>query len=487
MVKKIVLLLAFLAISNLTGLSVAAQKSPAHLRQRWATDEIIVKFKKDVPKEQIGQINSEHGASVLHTSRFAGFKKIKVPAGKTVEEIVEIYNHQPEVEYAELNYYAYAHWVPNDTYYSKQWNFQDIGGINLEPAWEITTSDPNIIVAVLDTGVAYENYDVYKRATDLANTHFVAGYDFINDDSHANDANGHGTHITGTIAQSTNNNKGAAGVAFNCTIMPVKVLDDETGQGSHTEIADGIYYATNNGARIINLSLGSNTGSITLRNAVAYAYNNGVTCICSAGNKYEEDNHIQYPAGYNNYCIAVGATRFDRTRSYYSNTGSYIDLVAPGGDLNIDQNGDGWMDGIVQQTFTFDLNDPTDFHYYMSTGTSMSAPHISGVAAMLASLGITEPDYIRQALQNTAIDLGTAGKDNEYGYGLIDAFAALNYYFDEGDFSKDGNIDFEDLQILLTWWLQDRGSIDIYPVGGDGIIDFLDYAKFVNIWTTNPW
>jgi len=485
-VKKIVLLLTLLVIINLTGNPAAAQKSGTQLRQRWAPDEIIVKFKKDVRKEQIGKINSKHGASVLHTSRFAGFKKMKVPDGKTAEQTVEIYIHLPEVEYAELNYYVYAHWVPNDTYYHKQWNFQDIGGINLEPAWEITTAETDIIVAVLDTGVAYEHYDIYELAPDLANTHFIAGYDFVNDDSHANDANSHGTLVTGTIAQSTNNNKGAAGVAFNCTIMPVKVLDDETGEGSHADAADGIHYATDNGARIINMSFGTDSFSTTLRNAVAYAYNHGVTCICSAGNEYEEDNHIQYPAGYNSYCIAVGATRFDRTRSYYSNTGSYIDLVAPGGDLNVDQNGDGWDDGIVQQGFAYDPGDPTDFGYYLYQGTSASAPHVTGLAAMLASIGITEPDDIRQALQNTAIDLGPVGKDNEYGYGLIDAFAALNYYFEEGDFNKDEDIDFEDLQILLTYWLKDRPSIDIYPDGGDGIINFLDYAKFVNIWTANP-
>lgn len=483
MVKKIVLLLTLLVIINLTGNPAAAQKSCTQLRQRWASDEIIVKFKKDVPKEQIGKINSKHGASVLHTSRFAGFKKMKVPAGKTAEEIVDFYNRQPEVEYAELNYYAYAHYVPNDTYYPKQWNFQDIGGINLEPAWEITTADPNIIVAVLDTGVAYENYDIYERATDLASTHFVAGYDFANDDSHANDDEGHGTHVTGTIAQSTNNNKGAAGVAFNCTIMPVKVLDTR-GEAPYDTVAAGVYFAVDNGAKIINMSLGGDFYSITLRNAVKYAYNHGVTCVCSAGNEYEYGNKVQYPAGYNNYCIAVGATRFDRTRSYYSNTGSYIDLVAPGGDLDIDQNGDGWDDGIVQQTF--DPNDPTDFHYYMYAGTSSAAPHVSGVAAMLASIAITEPDDIRQALQNTAIDLGPPGKDNEYGYGIIDAFAALNYYFEEGDFNKDEDIDIEDLQILLTYWLKDRPSIDIYPNGGDGIINFLDFAKFVNIWTANP-
>lgn len=482
MVKKIVLLLTLLVIINFTDNPAAAQKSAAHLRQKWATDEIIVKFKKDVSNERIEKINSKHVASVLRTSRFAGFKKMKVPAGKTAEQTVEIYSSLPEVEYAELNYYAHAHYVPNDMHYPKQWNFQDIGGINLEPAWEITTGDPNIIVAVVDTGVAYEDYKQFDQAPDLANTHFVAGYDFYNDDSHPNDDEGHGTHVTGTIAQSTNNTTGTAGVAFNCSIMPVKVLN-KRGTSPYDIVADGVYFAVDNGAKIINMSLGGDFYSITLRDAVAYAYSNGVTCICSAGNEYEHGNPVQYPAGYNSYCIAVGATRFDRTRSYYSNTGSYIDLVAPGGDLDVDQNDDGWPDGILQQTFNINV---TDWVYAFYEGTSMAAPHVSGVAAMLASIGITEPDDIRQALQNTAIDLGAVGKDDEYGYGLIDAFAALNYYFEEGDFNKDGDIDIEDLQILLTYWLQDRPSIDIYPDGGDGIIDFLDFAKFVNILTANP-
>jgi serine protease len=486
-VKKIGLLLMFLVVSSFTGGNALAEEPPGFLKQKWASDEIIVKFKEDIPNERIGEINSKQNASVLRTSRFAGFKRIKVPAGKTAEQAVEIYSRLPEVEYAELNYYVHSDWVPNDTYYPKQWNFKDIGGINLEPAWEITTADTDIIVAVLDTGVAYENYDIYKRAPDLANTHFIAGYDFVNDDNHANDANSHGTLVTGTIAQSTNNSKGAAGVAFNCTIMPVKVLDDETAQGTQADAADGIYFATDNGAKIINMSFGSDSFSITLRDAVAYAYNHGVTCICSAGNDYEYGNHIHYPAGYNDYCIAVGATRFDRTRAYYSNTGSYLDIVAPGGDMNVDQNGDGWDDGIVQQGFAYDPEDPTNFGYYLYEGTSASAPHVSGVAAMLASIGITEPDDIRQALQNTAIDLGPAGRDDEYGYGLVDAFAALNYFFEEGDFNKDWNIDIEDLQILLTYWLQNRASIDIYPDGGDGIIDFFDFAKFADIWiVANP-
>lgn len=455
----------------------AAETTGLAKKQNWAYDHIIVKFKKNLPEQRVKQINTKHGTSLLYTSPFAGFKRIKVPIGKTAEQTVKIYKNLPEVDYAELNYYAYAHFEPNDLYYQYQWHFQSTGGINLEPAWEITTGEPNIIVAVIDTGVAYENYKQFEMAPDLANTRFVQGYDIYNKDGHPNDDDGHGTHVTGTIAQSTNNSIGTAGIAFNCSIMPVKVLS-KRGTAPYSIIADGVYFAVNNGAKIINMSLGGADYSITLRDAVAYAYTHGVTCICSAGNDYP-NNNIQYPAGYNDYCIAVGATRFDRTRSYYSNTGSYIDLVAPGGDLNVYQSGDNWPDGILQQTFDKNV---TDWVYAFYQGTSMSAPHVSGVAAMLASLGITHPDDIREALQNTAIDLGTAGRDDTYGWGLVDAFAALNYFFEEGDFDKNGKINFEDLNMLTNYWLEDRPSIDIYPDGGDGIINFLDLAKFVNIW-----
>ena len=470
--KKIKLLfLCYSIFYPFCGYSVAGAE-----KEKYRPDEIIVKFKKTATDERIRQINSKHNTSELYASLYAGFKILKRPEGISAEQAVEIYKNEPQIEYAELNYYAYTHFVPNDTYYWRQWNFLNIGGINIEPAWDITTGDPNIIVAVLDTGVAYENYQNFSLAPDLANTRFVAGYDFIHNDSHPNDDEGHGTHVTGTIAQSTNNSMGAAGIAFNCSLMPVKILN-KRGEAPYSTVADGVYFAVDNGAKIINMSLGGDSNSITLKDAVAHAYNHGVTCICSAGNDYLEGNNTQYPAAYDDYCIAVGATRFDKTRAYYSNTGSYLDVVAPGGDINVDQNGDGWEDGIVQQTF--DKN-PSVFGYYLYQGTSMAAPHVTGVAALLASLGITNPDDIRVALQNTATDLGTTGWDSSYGWGLIDAFAAINYHFDKADFDKDGDVDLEDLQILCNNWLGDNPIIDITPPGGDGIIDFLDFADFAD-------
>ena len=437
----------------------------------FVADEILVKFKPGVGEEKIDEINSKHGAFVKYSSPYGKFIRIGIPPGKAVSEMVGIYSKNPDVEYAELNYIAYASGVPNDEYYYFQWHLDDSmkwtgtindpnrelvdgsnpdggvngGGINIEPAWDISTG-AGVIVAVLDTGVAYEDYDesrgrgrwanaIYAQAPDLADTNFVQGYDFVNKDLHPNDDEGHGTHVTGTIAQSTGNGKGTAGVAFDCSIMPVKVLNS-VGSGTHADIADGIYFAANNGAQVISMSLGG-PSSITLENAVAYAYGQGVTIVCSSGND-GSDTTIGYPAAYDDYCIAVGATRYDEVVTYYSNCGSSLDLTAPGGQIYIegteimlDQNGDGYWDGVLQQTH--DGSDFQTFNYYFASGTSMACPHVSGVAALVIANGnadtnddgTTSPDEVRYALESTAEDKGDTGWDSEYGHGIVDAYAAL--------------------------------------------------------------
>lgn len=479
--KNIHILLITLLVLSITSYAAGASDLVDSARPRWVPNEIIVKFKNDVSEDKISYINQSHGASVLYTSPFAGFKRLRTPQGKPAKQFVELYNKtEPDVLYAELNYYAYAFFVPNDPYYSYQWNFYEaVAGINIEPAWEITTGDPNVIIAVLDTGIAYENFKNFQIAPDLVNTLFVPGYDFVNNDDHPNDDDGHGTHVAGTLAQSTNNNLGTAGIAFDCSIMPVKVLS-RRGEAPYSTIADGVYFAADNGAMIINMSLGGPSDSITLKDAVEYAHGKGVTIVCAAGNEYESGNQPSYPAAYDDYCIAVGATRYDRTRAYYSNTGSYLDLVAPGGDLNVDQNGDGYGDGILQQTFG--LN-PKDWGYWYYTGTSTAAPHVSGIVGLLQSNGLSDPNAIRKALQNTARDLGLPGWDEEYGWGLVDAYATLKYYPSLGDFNYDGFSTAKDLFILSNYWLTNEPIADIAPPPyGDGIVNFLDFAIFAQYW-----
>lgn len=392
----------------------------------WVPDEIIVEFSPGASEETIRRTNRLHGTSVLSVSKRGRFRRLRIPQNASVEKMLAVYERNPNVEYAEPNFIAHALLVPNDTYYSFQWHMDNptFGGIHMESAWDVQTGAPGVIVAIVDTGVAYENYgNRFRQAPDLANTSFVAGYDFVNDDTHPNDDDGHGTHVTGTVAQSTNNSSGVAGIAFNTSIMPVKVLNS-AGSGTYVDIADGIYFAADNGASVINLSLGGTSPSITLENALAYAYNNGVTIVCSAGNGHEAGNNPNYPAAYDDYCIAVGATIFDETRADYSNTGGYLDIAAPGGDLSRDQNNDGYGDGVLQQTFG---RHPRDFGYYFYTGTSMSAPHVSGVAALLIANGINGPDNVRDALESTAEDKGPTGWDQEYGWGIVDAAAALAY------------------------------------------------------------
>lgn len=338
--------------------------------------------------------------------------------------VVEAIAQKPEVEYAEPNYVAFAsagpvilplNAAPNDPYYSYQWNME---AIQMPQAWDVSTGD-GVIVAVLDTGVAYKSEGMFIQAPDLGGTRFVSGYNFISNTNTPNDDNGHGTHVAGTIAQATNNGVGVAGVAYNASIMPVKVLDS-LGQGTYSGIIQGIDYAVANGAKVINMSLSGHSGSLALQEAVDRARANGVLVIAAAGNN---GGPVEYPARYDSV-IAVSAVRYDQTRSSYSNLGPQVDLAAPGGDNDIDQNVDGFGDGIVQQTFK--SGEINTFRYLFMEGTSMATPHVSGVAALLLSAkpGLT-PDQVEAALKDSALDLGPAGVDQEYGAGLVQAASAL--------------------------------------------------------------
>jgi subtilisin family serine protease len=330
--------------------------------------------------------------------------------------------------------------------YSDEDGYFDSDGAVYIDEVELTDGSGQIFYDDVESGNKDWVTTSYERAPDLVGTFFwingeeidngldddgngfvddVDGWDFVNGDGHPNDDNGHGTHVSGTIAQTTNNGLGVAGVAPGVTIMPVKVLNP-AGTGTYQWIADGIYYAVENGADIISMSLGGSASSTTLEDAVAYAYNNGVTVFAASGNGGSDgigDDGCDYPAAYDDYVIAVGATQYDENRAPYSNYGSSLDIVAPGGNTGVDQNGDEYADGVLQNTFS---ETPVDWSYWFYQGTSMATPHASGVAALLLSVDSSlSPDQIRDVLESTAEDLGAAGRDNYFGYGLIDARAAL--------------------------------------------------------------
>ncbi len=343
---------------------------------------------------------------------------VSYDSGTDPVAVAQYLDQDPAVEYAEPNYYAGiagepmavpSPLQPNDPYFKYQWHMQNI---QMPQAWDMSTGQ-DIIVAVVDTGIAF-------GAPDLANTKHLPGYDFTANDADPTDDQGHGPHVAGTIAQSTNNGVGVAGVAFNARLLPVKVLGAD-GTGSYENIIKGIVYAVDQGAKVINLSLAGTAGSASLRDAVKYAYDHGVLVVAAAGNSGQ--NQVAYPAAYDDYVLAVAATRYDNQRTNYSNYGPEIDLAAPGGDVGVDQNGDGYADGVLQQTIKSDGT----YGYMFYEGTSMASPHVAGVAALLfAQKPAASPAQVEAVLGQTA--LKNLGSTNEYGAGLIQAAAALTAF-----------------------------------------------------------
>lgn len=391
-------------------------------------DRVIVRFRGAVDDDTVQQFAKAAGVELVDRGLMGTFHVFRCPA-ELVDTMVLWFAEQPGVDYAERDALAHTTTAPSDTYWSLQWSFFNSGapsgtsvsnfGVRAEAAWTNGATGSGIVVAVVDSGVAYENFGAFAQAPDLVGRTFVTPYDAVTGDGHANDENSHGTHVCGTIGQATNNSLGCAGIARDCTIMPVRVLN-ASGSGSHAWIANGITHAVNNGAQVINMSLGGGTGSTTLQNAVVNAANAGRTLCAATGNTGRQG--VNYPAAYSQ-CIAVGATRFDGARSRYSTYGTGIDVVAPGGDTAVDQNGDGYADGILQQTFASGA--PTSFGYYFFQGTSMATPHVSAIAALVRQKHPTwTAAQVRSAIESTCRDLGTAGYDTKYGNGLVDAHAA---------------------------------------------------------------
>lgn len=344
--------------------------------------------------------------------KYLPLSKLTVLAVTPGRELAAIKQQRQKGRRAMLNLKAQALAATGDPLSSYQWNFDKV---QAQSAWQTSTGS-GVTVAVLDTGL--------KRGGPDGIGCVSTGIDIVNSDTNPSDGNGHGTHVSGTVAQATDNGVGVAGLAYGACVMPVKVLSD-SGSGSFADIAEGIYWAVDHGARVINMSLGvsarySITNDPVMDPALDYAEAKGVTVVAAAGNDGFRKN-VSYPAIYPT-TIAVGATDDRNQRVSYSNQGTGLDLMAPGGDTNRDDNGDGYPDGVLQETYYNGA-----WGYYFFQGTSMATPHVTAaVAILLQQDSQLTPADIRDRLETTALDLGSSGYDSSYGYGLIQIADALN-------------------------------------------------------------
>ena len=366
-------------------------------------DTVVFDF-RDNPEAvaKVEEAAKQFGLELTPNSEFSAEDHVYVAEGDSA--LIERFR-QSELaqytEYVEPNYvYSTFFGGPNDPDFDKQWNLKSI---NVQEAWKVSKGK-GVTVAVIDTGVT--------RVKDLSKTEFVPGYDFVNKRKQADDDNGHGTHVAGTIAQSTNNGYGVAGVAYEAKIMPLKVLS-AAGGGTVANIAEAIRFAADNGADVINMSLGGGGASQLMQDAIDYAYDKGVMIVAAAGNSGR--NAAEYPGRYA-HVMAVSATDASGGKAPYSNYGAGVDISAPGGNTREGKRG-----GILQETINRRTG-ASSFEYFQ--GTSMAAPHVAGVAAAAKAAGAKKPEQIWAVLQKSAKKM--PGDDRNYfGAGQLDAAAAV--------------------------------------------------------------
>lgn len=413
----IALLLLLLISFSASSAEIETYSSLDYLPPATDNGELLVDFENEESPSRISEILSNFGIGSSDYSLFSREEKW-VRIRKAGTDLLQLLRRNKDVEAVEPNYYFSALYVPNDPYYKHQWHLDLIG---MKQAWDYPNGAP-VTVAVIDTGIAYEKFRNKFRVEDLGDSQFVKPYNFVKGNEHANDDHGHGTHVAGTIAQLTNNSVGVAGVAPNIKLMPLKVLNSY-GYGTLSDIAAAIRYAADHGAKVINMSLGGPFPSFILHKACKYARQKGVVIVCAAGNSGK--SRISYPANYAE-CISVSAVRFDRQLTWYSSYGKGLTIAAPGGDMTVDQNGDGLMDGVLQNTIN--PQDPSQQGYFLFQGTSMATPHVAAAAALLISHGITRPEKVEEYLQQTATAVPNGSKD-QYGAGVLNVAGALRSAF----------------------------------------------------------
>ena len=360
--------------------------------------EIIVKYKDgSLTKEKLDLVAktiTETGAKISPLNEKLGFALVKLSDQKDYFTALSQLANNSNVEYAEPNYVAHVTQTPNDPYYPQQWGPQDV---KADLAWDKVSpvQRANVTVAILDTGINSSHEDLQAS--------IVPGYNFIDNNNNPVDGHGHGTHVAGIAAAVTNNGKGIAGIAGGAKIMPVKVMND-SGSGDYASIINGIKYAADHGAKVISMSLGGPGFSQAMQDAVDYAISRGASVVAASGNS---KSAVAFPGNCNGV-ITVGAVDSNNQRASFSNYGPEMDVVAPGVNIMSSYKGNASS-------------------YTSMSGTSMATPFVSGVTALVraANPELTSTE-VTQIIDAATTDLGTAGFDNYYGYGLVDADQAVD-------------------------------------------------------------
>jgi thermitase len=390
MKKMIVaLVVAALVLSSFPTIVFAAPPGNPVPVSDFSQEQILVKFKPDVSLPEAAEVHRQLGGQVKETVPDIGVQVVKVPKGQVTAK-VKAYSANPRVAYAEPDFVVQALGNPDDPWFPNQWGMVKVQG---PQAWDVTAGSPSINIAVLDTGVDLDHPDLASKI--ISNINFTTS-------PTADDVYGHGTHVAGIAAAITNNGVGVAGLGYSASIMNVKVLGDN-GQGYWSWIAQGIIWAADNGAEIINMSLGGSSGSSTAKAAVDYAWDRGVVVVAAAGNY--GNSAPCYPAYYAN-CIAVAGTDSLGRLAGWSDYGAWVDVAAPGVNIvsTLINNGYGVM-----------------------SGTSMASPHVAGLAALVFTV-VTDVngngrlnDEVRARIESTCDDIGVSG----IGSGQINAYKAV--------------------------------------------------------------
>ena len=387
-------------------------------QETFATGQILVRFHEGATS--LSLLTAAQQFDLRQSSSPCAEMRIRAYSVRPGTELtaIEMLKSDPAVEFAEPDYLVFADPLdvalsqtrantntvltttmppmpPNDRLYDRQWALPKINAL---AAWAIS-SGSDVTIAVLDSGVDVEHPDLAAR--------IVRGYDFVNDDDNADDDNGHGTHVAGIAAAISNNGIGISGLAWNANIMPLKILN-QSGVGTSSDLVRAICWAVTERADVINMSLGSPFASHTVHTAVDYAISQGIVLFAAAGNHYHRGNPITYPAAYKSV-IAVAATDRDDLKAEFSNTGTYVDIAAPGVDI-----------------LSTDIRADQSIWAYKS-GTSMSSAYAAGLAALILSVDPDlSPDQLRTVITDSVVDLGCPGRDILFGYGRIDVAAALS-------------------------------------------------------------